>query len=139
MPPSTVLDSDSVARSIAYCGLLCRLCFLAERCDGCRTASSQCERNCSDEGCFQKQCCEARGYAGCWACGELTHCTEGIYREGSLSKVRAFALCIQEDGLEGFVAHVLRNQRAGLRVEKGGDYDGLPAETVLRLLRWGRA
>jgi hypothetical protein len=127
-----------IAESVASCGLICRLCFLADRCDGCKSAINRCEGNCSDEGCFQKACCQANGYAGCWLCTDLERCTEGIYRDGSRSKVRAFALCIRQDGLEAFIGHVLRSQQAGLRVEKGGDYDGLPADVVLRLLRSGR-
>ena len=101
-------------------------------------AGNRCERNGSDEGCFQKACCETNGYPGCWACADLERCTEGIYRDGARSKVRAFALCIRQEGLEAFVGHVLRNRQAGLRVEKGGDYDGLPTDAVLRLLRSGR-
>lgn len=131
------MNHGLIADSVAYCGLICRLCFLADRCDGCRTAANRCERNCSDEGCFQKSCCERRNFRGCWECEDLEDCAEGIYHEGLHSKVRAFALCIRQDGLETFMDLVLRNQRAGLRVEKGGDYDGLPAEAVLRLLRSG--
>ncbi len=132
------MDHGSIAGSVAYCGLICRLCFRADRCDGCRSAGNRCERNGSDEGCFQKACCETNGYPGCWACADLERCTEGIYRDGARSKVRAFALCIRQEGLEAFVGHVLRNRQAGLRVEKGGDYDGLPTDAVLRLLRSGR-
>jgi hypothetical protein len=43
--------------SIAYCGLVCKLCFQASKCDGCKTKSNICERNLADKGCYQKECC----------------------------------------------------------------------------------
>lgn len=133
------MDIHAIRASVACCGLICRLCFLASRCDGCGKAPNRCDRNCSDEGCFQKNCCESRHFEGCWQCGRLAGCTEGIYRDGASSKVKAFARCIQEDGLDAFVAHVLRNQERGLSVEKGKDYDGKTVDVVLRLLRTGQA
>lgn len=133
------MDSPTIQDSVACCGLICRLCFLAARCGGCRMGRNLCDQDCSDAGCFQKKCCTSRRFEGCWQCGHLAACTEGIYRDGDFSKVKAFALCIQEDGLDAFVGHVLRNRERGLSVEKGKDYDGKSVGTVLRLLRTGQA
>ena len=134
----TNITSMQLMDSIAYCGLICKLCFRAQECDGCKTPKNLCEKNCADDGCFQKQCCEQKGYHGCWECTELRDCTEGIYSLGEMSKIKAFALCIQQDGMQAFAAYVLRNEAAGLSVEKGRDYDGLPIPVVLQLLRNGR-
>jgi hypothetical protein len=133
------MDSSGLKQSVAYCGLICRLCFLASGCDGCRSAEDHCERDRSDQGCFQKGCCREKGLDGCWDCPELAGCTQGIYALGEHSKVKAFALCIHEDGMEAFVDHVRRNARRGLSVEKGRDYDGLTIPAVLNLLRNGQA
>jgi hypothetical protein len=131
------MDKENLMQSIAFCGLICRLCFRAADCDGCRTAQNLCEKNCADEGCFQKGCCVQQGFSGCWECSRLTYCVEGIYQQGEYSKVKAFALCIQQDGMDAFAAYVLRNEARGISVEKGRDYDGKSLPEVLRLLREG--
>ena len=136
MNPAITLSS--VKESIAYCGLICKLCFLASKCDGCKTEFNRCERNLSEEGCIQKSCCGERGFEGCWQCQDLKNCTHGIYSLGDYSKVKAFAICIQEDGIDAFVGYVLRNQSMGLNIEKGGDYDGRLIPSVLKMLRTGQ-
>ena len=123
--------------SIAYCGLICRLCFRAHECSGCKSAVNLCEYNCADKGCYQKVCCERHGFAGCWECADLVGCTEGIYSLGDRSKIKAFALCIQQEGVEAFAKYVLRNEGRGISVEKGKDYDDLPIPQVLTLLKMG--
>jgi hypothetical protein len=66
---------------------------------------------------------------------DLRDCTQGIYHLGEYSKIKAFAICIREDGINAFVRYVLRNQEKGLSVEKGKDYDGKPIPVVLKMLR----
>jgi hypothetical protein len=133
-----LLQPNELIESIAYCGLICRLCFRAHECSGCKSAVNLCEQNCADAGCFQKNCCEQSGYSGCWECAELEDCTEGIYSLGNMSKIKAFALCIRQDGIEAFAQDVLQNERRGISVEKGKDYDGLPISQVLEKLRTGK-
>jgi hypothetical protein len=53
--------------------------------------------------------------------------------------VKAFAICIQEDGMDQFIEYVIRNSAKGLSVEKGNDYDGKAIPEVLELLRSGLA
>ena len=120
--------------SIAYCGLVCRLCFLADKCDGCKTLNNRCERNCSDPGCFQKQCCENNNRDGCWECADVYICEKGIYSNGN-TKVKAFAIAIREEGKERFISHILRNISRGRSVEKGKDFDGRSIDEVLAMLR----
>jgi hypothetical protein len=54
MSPSGIADEGALASSAAYCGLVCGLCFLAAKCDGCRSAKSRCDRDLSDQGCPNK-------------------------------------------------------------------------------------
>jgi RimJ/RimL family protein N-acetyltransferase len=133
---NTLSDTEQIA-SIAYCGLICRLCFRAHECDGCKTANNRCDRNCSDEGCFQKQCCAKKGLAGCWECAELPFCSEGIYSAGDTSKIKAFALSIREDGAETFVKNITACRARGLNVEKGQDFDNRSVANVMTLIRKG--
>jgi len=129
--------TEKLERSIAFCGLVCALCFRAQECDGCRTAGNRCDRNLSDQGCYQRECCTRAGLDGCWECSDLPVCTRGIYELGPTSKIKAFALFVQAHGKRGFVEGVLANQRRGWSVEKGRDYDGKPIQEVLDMLAEG--
>jgi hypothetical protein len=61
-----------LARTIAYCGLVCGVCVhaMAEReaCPGCR-------RGGGDKRCYQRTCCQDNGLQGCWECGEFESCS----------------------------------------------------------------
>lgn len=129
------MKPDTLAHSVAFCGLICKLCFLASKCDGCKTANNRCDRNCSDAGCHQKSCCEKSGFTGCWECPSLDSCVEGIYAEGNRSKVKAFAIAIREDGMERFTRNVIAAMDRGLSVEKGKDFDDHTIPEVLSMLR----
>ncbi len=131
------MNKGELIPSIAYCGLICRLCFLSEKCDGCRSNNNECERNLADKGCFQKQCCARKSIDGCWECSDLYNCKEGIYSQDKYSKVKAFALFIQKEGKDFFISRVIANAKKGLSVEKGKDYDNLEIERVHELLRNG--
>ncbi len=126
---------ETLIASISYCGLICKLCFLEEKCDGCRIVNIKCERNCSDKGCYQRNCCIKKNYEGCWECNDVYKCEEGIYSLGRYSKVKAFATCIREEGKKTFIRYVLDNMKKGWSVEKGKDYDNKPIEEVLKMLR----
>ncbi len=128
---------EDMERSIAYCGLVCARCFRAHECDGCKTAGNRCERNCADEGCFQKECCTRAGRDGCWECDQLPACTQGIYAQGPMSKIKAFALFARAHGKRGLVEAIAANASRGWSVEKGRDYDGKPIEQVLAMLGEG--
>lgn len=131
------LTAENIAASVAYCGLMCGLCFLADKCDGCKTANNRCDHNCSDKGCPQKSCCESRKIAGCWECHDLASCEKGIYSLGNMSKVKAFSTAIKDDGLERFTGNVVACLARGLSVEKGKDFDGIPISEVIARLRSG--
>lgn len=124
-----------LAESVSFCGLICRLCFMADKCDGCKADINLCEKNCSDEGCFNRSCCEAKDIKGCYECPEIYTCIQGIFSLGDMSKIKAFSICIREDGIDSFISSVVSNMKKGLSVEKGKDYDGKKIEEVLKMLR----
>lgn len=41
------MSINEVADSIAYCGLVCKLCHLADTCDGCKSENNCCGRRLS--------------------------------------------------------------------------------------------
>ncbi len=129
------IDQSELTKSVAFCGLICRLCFMADKCDGCKTDNNLCEKNCSDEGCFNRSCCESKGLKGCYECAEIYACTRGIFSLGDMSKIKAFSICIREDGIESFASSVVANIKKGISVEKGKDYDGKSIDEVLKMLR----
>jgi hypothetical protein len=131
------MEEKTVAASVAYCGLMRALCFRAAECDGCKSARSRCERDLSDEGCPNKECCLARGLSGCWECPELDLCAKGMYGPGMSPKVKAFATFIRDEGAAALASRALANTARGWSVEKGGPYDGQPLPEVLRMLRAG--
>ena len=130
-----MVTSNEAIKSIANCGLICKLCFLAATCDGCRTKKNLCEKNCADEGCINKECCQENKFDGCWECNKIYGCEKGIYSLGNMSKIKAFAICIKESGEEYFIEHIMSNMEKGLSVEKGKDYDNKTIEEVLRMIR----
>lgn len=132
-----MLEQEIIENSIAYCGLICKLCFLREKCDGCKAADNKCERDCSDKGCFNKQCCQGNGFDGCWECSNLENCNNGIFELGDYSKIKAFSIYIQKNGKEDFIQKILRNEKNGLSVEKGRDYDNKSISEVLKLIENG--
>jgi len=131
------MDHQALVASIAPCGLICRLCFRADLCDGCRSDRNLCDRNLSDEGCPQRECSLERGIDGCWECPDLATCDKGIYALQLSPKVKAFAFYLRDHGAEDFIAAVVRNMERGFNVEKDRDYDALTIGGVHTLLRTG--
>jgi hypothetical protein len=122
-------------RSVACCGLVCHLCFMAARCGGCRIAGSPCPGPAQDGACRHRSCCRGRDLDGCWQCPDLEGCRVGLFAPGCSPKVKAFATFIREEGLDPFLAGVRAGRADGLRIEKGGDYDGKPESAVREMLR----
>lgn len=127
---------EQIARSVSYCGLLCVLCCPDGGCD-CRVANG-CGKKASPEGCFQHDCCIAKGFAGCWECPDFS-CGKDMFNDDHL-RLRTFVKCIREDGLDKFAGYILRNLENGVVYHREGfkgDYDlGTEAE-ILQLLRVG--
>ena len=129
------MDSIELERSVAFCGLVCRLCFNGSQCTGCRADECSCPGPAQDGKCVHRRCCRERGLEGCWQCPELEGCKAGLFAVNLSPKVKAFATFIRKAGMKPFIAGVQAGQARGLRIEKGGDYDGKPDAVVWDLLR----
>lgn len=125
-----------MADKIAFCGLICEMCHLAGKCDGCKSARNNCGKHLSDAGCFQRKCCMQKEINGCWECDEFP-CDRDMYSADNDPKVKAFAHCIKEDGVEKFLGYVDRNKKMGLDIRFQGNYDFKTESEVLALLRNG--
>ncbi len=136
MPTNLDYDKKEITGSIAYCGLICKLCHLSSVCDGCKSTDNNCPKYLSEEGCFQHECCLKKNLNGCWECEEFP-CDNDMYSIESDQKIKAFARCIKEDGAEQFIQYVLDNKERGIDVAIGKDYDNKTEAEVLKLLRTG--
>lgn len=100
---------------IAYCGLSCNHCFLAEWCGSCRTVYNTCAyAKLSPEGkCPNAVCCQAKGIDGCYACEQLEACEKGFYipSNDGANAAKAQALYIRTHGKEAF----MKRQGGGYR------------------------
>ena len=131
------MTAEQIAKSVAYCGLLCCLCRQDGDCD-CRL-SNQCGKKASPEGCYQYECCQSNGFAGCWECPDAP-CDRGMFDDRHL-RLKVFVKCIKEDGMASFSRYMLRNTENGILYHRHGytgDYDLATEEAVLSLLRYGR-
>ncbi|HYF81545.1 MAG TPA: DUF3795 domain-containing protein [Clostridia bacterium] len=127
-----------VAESIGYCGLVCKLCHVADKCSGCKSENNCCGRHLSDSGCYQYNCCINKGINGCWECDDFP-CDEDMFSESHDIRLRAFISCAKEEGIEKLIEYILANQQEGIFYGYQKDYDGLGSEeAVLRLLRTGK-
>jgi len=131
------MTKKEIIDSIAYCGLICKLCFKADECAGCKSAKNNCGKHLSESGCCQRKCCIDKNINGCWEC-EAFPCNKDMYSDSHDGKIKAFAMCIKEDGIEQFVDYVLENSRRGLDVRMNKDYDFKSEKEVLQLLRAGK-
>jgi hypothetical protein len=129
------MTANEVAKSIGYCGLVCSFCHLNNTCDGCKSVKNCCGRHLSEKGCYQYNCCVAKGIQGCWECKDFC-CGKDMFSESHDIRLRAFVRCAKEEGVEKLAEYVLRNQQNGIKYGHKKDYDGLGSEeAVLKLLR----
>ena len=102
----------------ARCGLACCLCSENENCNGCKAD------DCKDrETCKNRTCCIAKGLNGCWECEDFP-CSGTLLDK---PRIRAFAAYLKQYGPERLMAHLERNEQAGVRYHYAGqivgDYD----------------
>jgi hypothetical protein len=129
------MDSTELERSVAFCGLVCQRCFMAAQCAGCRSERCSCPGPDRDGHCIHRKCCRERKLEGCWQCHDLGTCQAGLFAPSRSPKIKAFAQFIRDQGMRSFIAGVEAGRASGLRIEKGGDYDGKPVAEVWRLLK----
>lgn len=111
--------------AVAYCGLICAGCpGLGDDCAGCRQGGG-------DEACLVRDCCQERGYQGCWECDEMP-CEKGPFgNPESAGLCTALIQTVQARSLEGMMAHIRR--RLGQVINMGA-LSGLTAAQVRALL-----
>jgi hypothetical protein len=131
------MDINVVSNSIGYCGLICKLCHLADKCDGCKSDKNCCGRHLSEIGCYQYNCCVDKKINGCWECEDFP-CGEDMFSDSHDIRLHAFVRCAKEEGIEKLAEYVLVNQEKGIKYGHQKDYDGLNSEEeVLKLLKTG--
>lgn len=131
------MDINEVSNSIGYCGLVCKLCHLADECDGCKSDKNCCGRHLSEAGCYQYNCCLNKKINGCWECDDFP-CNNDMFSDSHDLRLLAFVHCAKEEGVEKLAEYALINQQKGILYGHQKDYDGLVSEeVVLKLLRTG--
>ena len=92
---------------VAYCGLSCNHCFLAEWCGSCRTEYNTCSYAAAlpDRKCPNAECCRAKGIDGCYACESLETCEKGFYipSNDGANAAKAQAMYIRMHGKKEFL------------------------------------
>lgn len=118
-------------KKIGSCGLACMQCRdkIKGECEGCITEKAK--------HCKIKACCHTKNIEGCYGCSSFP-CDQFTNK-----RVRAFATCVQEMGMEQLVACLERNEQEGIKYhpEDGsmGDYDLLDSEEAIKnLIKRGR-
>ncbi len=127
------MDKAVLISSVAYCGLVCRLCHLANECDGCKETANKCSAHAEREkGCFHRDCCIRQGLKGCWECPEFP-CQEQMFAGPTRGELIGFCRFIREEGLESFIDALLANEQKGLPYGKLSYGDKTEAEVVAML------
>ena len=127
-------DKYLIAQSIAYCGLVCKLCHVADSCSGCRSVDKCCGMRTSLKGCFQYSCCIEKGIEGCWEC-EFAPCDKGMFSVSRDLRLRAFIRFIKDNSKERIAECLYDNMQKGIYYGHGRDYDNLASEQdVIKLL-----
>ncbi len=121
---------EQISNSIAYCGLICSLCHVADRCDGCKSDRNCCGNNNSSKGCYQFNCCTEKGIDGCWQC-DISPCAKGMFGPDHDLRLRAFIRYIKENGKEQLAEQIYENMKKGIFYGHGKDYDNLPNEEAV--------
>lgn len=123
-----------ITDSVACCGLVCKLCHLADSCDGCGSEENCCGCRTSYEGCYQYDCCREKGIDGCWEC-ETAPCDKGMFSSEHDVRNRAFIRYIKENGRDKLAERLYSNTQKGIFYGYGKDYDGLGSiEAVIQKL-----
>lgn len=117
-------EIKQISDSIAPCGLVCKLCHLAEKCSGCKSENNCCGSRKTDKGCFQYNCCIGKGINGCWEC-EIAPCDKGMFSDSHDFRLRAFVIYIKRNSIDQLAEHLYHNAQKGIHYGHGKDYDNL--------------
>lgn len=132
------MNKKEIVESISYCGLICKLCHLADECDGCKNTASKCPNHSQKwGGCYQRNCCTDKNLNGCFECEEFP-CNKDMFSETHDVRIRAFVRCIKEEGSEKLIDYIIENDKKNIKYGFQKDYDFKQnEEEVLKLLRTG--
>lgn len=131
------MDITEISSNVGFCGLVCSYCHEAGTCAGCKSDHNCCGRHLSAEGCFQYNCCVAKGINGCWEC-EIDPCSEDMFSEQHNIRNRVFVKVAKSEGVDKLAEYVYNNQNAGILYGWNKDYDQLPdEEAIIDLLHKG--
>jgi RimJ/RimL family protein N-acetyltransferase len=124
------MNKTEVVNSIAYCGLICRLCHLSDKCDGCKSDSG-CEEW---KDCVHRKCCIEKNINGCFECEEAP-CDKKMFANGHDIRIRAFIKFMKKEGPEKLIECLIDNEKKGLKYGYQKDYDFKESEAeVIDLL-----
>lgn len=120
---------EEIKSSIAYCGLVCKLCNAGKsgECSGCKGKCDECSI---------KECAKTRGVNGCWECKDFP-CEEKAFKN---KRNKAFLQCAKDEGINSLATYLKKNYENGVQYHKAddsaGDYDVLDSESeILKLLK----
>ena len=103
-------SKEELVESVAFCGLVCKMCHAADRCDGCRSDNNICAAKNSKEGCASYNCGKEKLIEGCWECEEFP-CDKGLF---STPMGKTFIACIRfirEKGKDAWIDQVMSNTK----------------------------
>ncbi len=108
------MPGQDVAKTVAYCGLVCGVCAHAAPhdggCQGCRHGGGPAD-------CYQRECCVGNGLDGCWQCDEFP-CDKGFFADDAWKGLCiASVQCIKDSGIGPYVDRLV--SRLGTTVEYG--------------------
>ncbi|HLV39955.1 DUF3795 domain-containing protein [Xanthomarina sp.] len=128
------MNREAIISSIAYCGLVCKLCHLANECDGCKATGCNCSANSEKEkGCYHRNCCIDKVISGCWECEDFP-CANSMFIGRTSGEIKGFCRCLKDDGVDKFIDYILKNQERGIPYGLKG-YGQMTEEEVVQTLR----
>ena len=127
------MEKTVLISSVAYCGLICKLCHLADECDGCQATANKCSAHAEREkGCYHRSCCIRKGLRGCWECSEFP-CEQHMFSGPTRGELIGFCRYIKSDGLARFIDAILANDRKGIPYGKISYGDKTDMEVIAML------
>ena len=112
------MNNTEIVKSIAYCGLVCKLCHLSGNCAGCKS-----DFGCEEwKDCVHRRCCIEKNINGCWECDE-SPCDKKMFANGHDLRIRAFIKFMKEESPERLIECIVRNETKGIKYGYQKDYD----------------
>jgi hypothetical protein len=126
-------EVEKIENSIAYCGLICKMCHLSSTCQGCKS-----DFGCEEwKDCVHRKCCIEKNINGCWECEEAP-CDKKMFANGHDIRIRAFIKFMKEESPKKLIECIIENEKRGIKYGYHKDYDLKKSEEeVIALLLEG--